>query len=57
MTNQYLIFPTYLPFAYDNNNNWGNNHIDLRGVLEIELNDVDGNFSDEEDMLILICFG
>ena len=25
------------------------NHIDLQGVLEVELNDADGDFSDEED--------
>ena len=59
-----LILPTYLPFAYDNTpridafgnpiteyseSYWGMNHIDLQGVLEVELNDVDGDFSDDGD--------
>ncbi len=59
-----LILPTYLPFAYDNtpridafgnpitensDSYWGMNHIDLLGVLEVELNDADGDFSDDGD--------
>ena len=51
--------PTYLPFAYDNtpripitedsDSYWGINHSDLQGVLEVELNDADGDFSDDGD--------
>ena len=55
-----LILPAYLPFAFDStrridaygnpindeiNSYWGMNHIDLQEVLEVELNDADGNFS------------
>mgnify|MGYP000713505352 CR=1 FL=1 len=44
-----LILPTYLPFAYDTSGQWGINHSDLQGVLEVELNDADGDFSDDGD--------
>ncbi|RMZ48848.1 hypothetical protein EB821_05400, partial [Candidatus Marinimicrobia bacterium PRS2] len=59
-----LILPTYLPFAYDNtpridafgnpitensDSYWGINHSDLQGILEVELNDADGDFSDDGD--------
>ena len=59
-----LILPAYLPFAFDStpridaygnpindeiNSYWGMNHIDFSGVLEVELNDADGDFSDEGD--------
>ena len=32
-----------------NSTYWGKNHIDLQGVLEVELNDADGDFSDSLD--------
>ena len=59
-----LILPAYLPFAYDNtpridafgnpitedsDSYWGINHSDLQGVLEVELNDADGDFSGPTD--------
>jgi len=44
-----LILPTYLPFAYDTSGEWGTDHSDLQGVLEVELNDADGDFSDDSD--------
>ena len=47
-----MFFPTYLPFAYDDSNepaNWGINNIDLKEILDIELNDSDGDFSDIND--------
>jgi cell surface protein SprA len=59
-----LILPTYLPFAYDNtpridvfgnpitedsDSYWGINHSDLQEVLEVGLNDADGDFSDDGD--------
>jgi len=59
-----LILPTYLPFAYDitpridafgnpitedSDSYWGINHSDLQGVLEVGLNDADGDFADDGD--------
>ena len=54
-----LFFPTYLPFAYDetirpgfDTNNpayWGYNVEDIGEVLNTILNDIDNDFSDEDD--------
>ena len=33
------------PIDANNDTYWGTNHNDLQGVLEIELNDADGNFN------------
>ena len=44
-----LFFPTYLPFAYDPTGQWGTDVEDIGEVLNTTLNDIDNNFSDEDD--------